>query len=167
MRCTGSSFQQLFSGGFPSWGENVAVGHFVISKHPSIFVTANKEVLSNPWGGYKVMVSTGTSFQQLYTGGFPSWGEIVKTGKFNGDSQTDIICYANKALGIQWDGCKIYCINELPFSMPLYKAPLFPSWGESFMPGDFNGDGYSEYLVSSNSLIQTNKWDGWEIYRSR
>ncbi|GAB3721177.1 hypothetical protein GCM10027594_01480 [Hymenobacter agri] len=168
----------------PSWGEKYYVGDFNGDGMRNEFCTIANKAVGVDWQGikmYSVTLAPGSSLlntecqgQLPYNNNWtPSWGECIYVGDFNGDLKDDIIATANKSLGTDWQGYRVLTNN---YGSGVYgfitkdvaggnEQCAFPSWGERFSIGDYNGDGASDFVVTANSGLGIN-WPGWAMYRS-
>lgn len=113
---TGSGFTMVRQGQWPSWGERIMTGDFNGNGRTDILVTANRDQ-NNTWGGYRLFLSTGEGFVEATSGQWPSWGERLHLGDFNGNGRTDFIVSANRAY-TAWQGYKLY-LSQIDNSRPL------------------------------------------------
>lgn len=86
---SGSSFSALKSGSWPSWGEQIAVGDVISGGSPEIVVWANPSYTT--WGGSKVMSWNGSNFVESFSTHWPSNGEQIHIGNFNGREGADLL----------------------------------------------------------------------------
>lgn len=169
----------------PSWGEKFYIGDFNGDGFKDeFFVIANNQLGINWQGLNMFQVSTIVNNQAVFQDigiltcspaiCFPSWGENYYIGDFNNDSKDDIIITANNNVNINWQGYRLL-LNNYNFSNYSFVDKglsgcndqlCFPSWGERFTIGDFNNDGYDDFIVTANKTINI-LWEGWEMFWSR
>lgn len=168
-----------------SWGEKFYIGDFDGDGYVNDFCTIANDELGINWQGlnmYQGYVDASGNVGFNYKGNltcgaycFPSWGEQLYVGDFNGDHKDDIIFTANNHVGINWQGYHVYVNRYDPATNNFSFADkgnngcndqcCFPSWGERFSIGDFNGDGYKDFLVTADKKLNID-WNGWQMYRS-
>ena len=161
------SFRQVYKGGWPNWGESISMGDFNADGKTDLLVTANRR-LGITWSGHKVLLSNGNgSFRQAHHSTNPeiSFHSKLHLGDFDGDGNTDILVTANRHLGFKWKGYKVYLSNgQGSFSLAHRNNSL--GFGENFRPGDFNGDGRTDFLVTANRRLGF-RWSGHKILLSQ
>jgi hypothetical protein len=124
------------------------------------YIISSKEYTnggSGKWAGYKVYAGSNYHFAQAWEGIWPSWGERVCVGDFNGDGLSDLFM---TSINNNWQGYKVYVSNGAGFSQ--LCSGSWPSWGDQISVGDFNGDGKSDLFIRGTN----NNWQGYKVYTS-
>lgn len=85
-------------------------------------------------------------------------------GDFNGDGLIDVLETADPSKPGVWSGWKIYLMTGGVYSSTPNYSGTYPSWGERYLIGDYDGDGKDEFLVTSDAY-QGIYWAGWELYK--
>lgn len=86
---TGTDFTEFKTGAWPSWGEQIVVGDIQPGGAPEIVVWANPAFTS--WSGSKVLAWNGSSFVESGVFTWPSKGEQIYLGQFNGREGSDML----------------------------------------------------------------------------
>lgn len=166
--------------GCTAWGEDFYVGDFDGDGKDDFFVVADPTTGILSWNGLELYSSNGTGF--TYKGNLtcsgggctPSWGEQFYIGDFDNDGKDDFIVNADMHNNVNWQGYKIFMNKTSSGNYTFQDKGLegangyctFPSWGERFHTGDYNGDGYSDFIVTADKTLNID-WDGWLMFHSR
>lgn len=156
---TGNGFTQSATGSWPSYGENFYLGDFNGDGKTDFMVMAKGPAAG--WTGWKVYLSSGSDFVQSANDSWPSYGEDVYFGDFNGDGKIDFMVAA-KSGSVGWSGWKVYLSTGSGFVQSATGS--WPSYGENFYFGDFNGDGKTDFMVVAKSGSAS--WTGWKTFLS-
>lgn len=167
--------------GCTAWGEDYYIGDFNGDGKDDFFVVADPNT-GTSWQGLELYSSTGTGFNYegelscvAGVGCFPSWGERFYIGDFDADGKDDFIVTADMHQGISWMGYRVYMNKTSGGTYTFQDKGLsgqnglecaFPSWGERFNIADYNGDGYSDFLITADKQVGID-WDGWEMFWSK
>lgn len=165
-----------------SWGENFYAGDFNGDGRSDLLVVANK-ALGTTWDGARIFSSqdVGGALVFQYDGNisscpvstcFPSYDERYFVGDFNNDGKDDFIVTADKRVGASWQGYYVF-MNKYASGTYYFENKgldgctecCYPSWGERFNIGDFNGDGSSDFMVSPDYALGIG--GPWSLYWSK
>ncbi len=113
------------------------------------------------YNGFRLYLSTGDTFVKVKEAGFPGWGERIIPGDYNGDGRTDLLVTANRDLDVTWGGYRLFLSTGEDFTEVSIPSG-WPSRDERIHPGDFNGDGRTDFIVSANK--QYIDWGGYKVY---
>jgi YD repeat-containing protein len=141
-------------------------------------------------GGIKVFLSQGDgtfSESSSFSLSFPAHDESFYLGDFNGDGRTDFLttwsgnpAYINGSWPADaWVGYIVYLSTGTSFSpvkkvennVGMWVTGTWPSYGEEFRMGDFNGDSRTDFLVipKKETFNAANQppWSGYLTYLSK
>lgn len=159
-----------YSGSWPSSWEKYYIGDFDGDGKDDFMVTADCSLPfwnPGPWQGYKIYTAA-NNFGQYATGSFPNCGERINIGDFNGDGKDDYLVSADNTLGVSWQGYKIFEVTPgTPNDNTEIYSAIWPSWGERFHIGDYDGNGMDDIMVTTD--IDVNNWnviDGYYVYKT-
>ncbi len=171
--------------GCTGWGEEFYIGDFDGDGADDFFVVADANTLSPPWLGLELYQSVvqGTTNTFLYQGNitcspvqcYPSWGERYYVGDFDGDGRDDFFVTADMHQNIFAEGFRVFMSKSTSGNFVFQDKGLdghnssecaYPSWGEIYHVGDYNGDGNSDFIVIGDKQLSID-WDGWDMYWSR
>jgi RHS repeat-associated protein len=156
---TGKGFELTSSGDWPTYGENFYIGDFNGDGKSDFMITPCGSGVT--WSGWRLYLSNGKDFEQVNISNWPSYEERYYLGDFNGDGKTDFIVTPRDS-SIAWTGWKLYLSTGKGFE--LTSSGDWPTYGENFYIGDFNGDGKSDFMITPCGSWVT--WSGWRLYLS-
>jgi RHS repeat-associated protein len=125
--------------------------------------------------------------QMLFTGGTGGWvvnsggagKDVITTGDFDGDGRTDFMIVNSATLPRESKAAIFYEEKESPYfsaPQPLWgnaTTPSFLGWpcapsGDSYVPGDFDGDGRTDLLFNGSKALASdqNKPNAWVMWAS-
>lgn len=180
-----SGFQFKLSLASPSYTEKLHIGDFNgDGKDDILCIADNSPAVGSNWSGFKIFLSTSTSSAHSFaaplsyssgTSTYPtSWGEEFYIGDFNGDGTDDFFVVANNALGTNWQGVHLY-ITQVSLGTPQFNyvgdmscnsSGCFPSWGEQYYVGDYNGDGLDDIIFTADNHVGIN-WQGYHVFMNK
>ena len=175
-----TNYPSLCGTGCTSWAEEFYIGDFNGDGKDDFFAVSDKSQVGTPWLGVDLYTSTGSGFtyqgNMTCSGGgcYPSWGEHFYVGDFDGDGKDDFMTTADMSIGIFSYGYRIYMNKSSGFlyqfqdkgAHALNAQCAFPSWGERFHVGDYNGDGNKDFVVTARMDLNID-WNGWQMFWSK
>ncbi len=157
---------EILSGGWPETGHKLIFGDYNADKKTDYLAVGFEDYL---WSNWSVNFSTGVGFDRTY---FPRKRDPRKDkiypGDYNADGITDIVFMADKDKGGTWEGRELYLGN--PNGVGFTKGdegPLYPSIGQRFIFGDFNGDAATDFFVVDDEKgSDDDYWHGCKYFQA-
>jgi|WetSurSiteA1Bulk_404760.scaffolds.fasta_scaffold00972_2 RHS repeat-associated protein len=126
------------------------------------------DVWISNYAGIKIFTLNGSTLQQNYSSNSPDKGHFYSIGDFNADGKGDILLYGYTSGGVGYDmyEWQIKLSTGIGFeTLPVLHKKLNLK-DDILRPGDFNGDGATDYLVTSSMKPADGGWTGHYYYIS-
>lgn len=115
-------------------------------------------------GGYEVYTSNGntrgyysTGFSKAWTGNWPSKGDKITVGDFDGNGRDDLFI---QSIGSGWGGYQVHLSTGTTFQYGWKEG--WPSWADKVVTGKFTNGYVSDILVTGDRGAGTT-WGGWNL----
>ncbi len=157
------SFDSSFNGGtWPTLDHDIVFGDFNGDNMTDFVAYGYKDT---EWSNWSVNHSTGDDFNRTYFSRKRDAREDkVFLGDFNGDGITDLLFMADEDKGGDWEGRELYLGNKNGVGFTQTdEGPLYPSLGQRFNFGDFNGDGVTDFFIVDD---KSPYWEGYQLYHA-
>ncbi|MGD9367967.1 MAG: FG-GAP-like repeat-containing protein, partial [Desulfobacteraceae bacterium] len=121
------------------------------------------DIVANTFDSYRLYISTGNALVKVKEGTWPGRGKVIMPADYNGDGRTDLLIKSDPSKGTTWDGYHLLLSTGQDFVEAVNEQ--WPSWTERFHPGDYNGDGRTDLLVTADK--QYDSWTGYQLLHAR